>query len=114
MVGRNPSLSPMKMTKLSNSVNGSVFTPSIQAKLAKGPPTKGSRHAWLTSMAYEMVGEQNHTDTIFEELRSAVPDDDKTDDELRKIISSAERKAPQPSAANRIPALLGRPSNVRL
>src|ERR1700692_798741 len=65
-------------------------------------------------MAYEMVGEQNHTDTIFEELRSAVPDDDKTDDELRKIISSAERKAPQPSAANRIPALLGRPSNVRL
>src|ERR1700730_14702070 len=69
----------------------------IQNQLNEPPPLSGGRHAAWMRLSYQMVGENLSDGVIFPALRQWIPDDDKSDKELRELIAGARQRSPLPA-----------------
>jgi RecA-family ATPase len=81
-----------------NTDTGGVNLPDhVQQQLNEGPGVFASRHEAWESLSLQMVGNKIPDEKIFVILREWIPDTDKPNSELRRLIAGAHRRNPQPT-----------------
>jgi RecA-family ATPase len=73
----------------------------IQERLAQPPKGKGGRHQEMLELSYMMSGEGWTNEEIFFALRTRYQDPDKSDKEIRDLISGAKARGPKPAEKRR-------------
>lgn len=88
-----------------------IFIPrkTIEEMNAAHPP--GTRHDAMFKIAIPLLGNGMADEAVFAQLRATFPDADKTDKEIRDVITWCSRQNPTPSVGARKPFVMPRPAN---